>query len=91
MVNNCIPLILTNQYGNKYPGIWDKMDNIYENNKEKENPDYYRDVICLLSKYHDNKNLFEKYGEFVASNLIINKENIGFVQKLKQTFYEQMK
>jgi hypothetical protein len=88
MVNNCIPLILTNQYGNRYLGIWDKVDDIYDNNKEKENPDYYRDIICLLAKYHDNKNLFEKYGEFIASNLIINEENIGHEPSIIDALYK---
>ena len=61
MVNNCIPLMLTNQYGNKYSGIWDKLDNIYEKNKENPNPDYYSEIMELISHYNENVNLARNF------------------------------
>ena len=36
MVNNCIPLMLTNNIGNKYPNVWEKIDKIYEKNADSK-------------------------------------------------------
>ena len=64
------------------------MDDIYENNKNKEHPDYYRDVICQIARYLDNEKLFEKYDDFIAANLIINKNNIYHEPAIVDALYK---
>lgn len=57
MVNNCVPLILTNQIGNKYPSIWTNIDKIYERNVNNENVNYYTEFMQLITKYRSIGNI----------------------------------
>lgn len=79
MVNNCVPLMLTNKYGNKYSGIWDKMDKVYENNKENPNPDYYAETMQLISQYNGNENLIRNFGGMRA--MIIPPSNMNLTEE----------
>lgn len=105
MVNNCIPLILTNQYANKYPSIWEKIDKIYEKNKDNENPNYYTDIMkiivndCLLANIGGMDGMFinqsNKYLLREPSILDalykwrVHKQIYKFPKELEQLLYQQ--
>lgn len=83
MVNNCIPLILTNQYGNKYPGIWDKMDDIMQ--KQKERPinerrsnDLGSDIIKMFNEKYEHVADIVPYG--INSEIVKYVVDPGIVQ-----------
>lgn len=57
MVNNCVPLILTNRIGNKYPDIWSNIDKIYEKNSNNIKADYYTDFMQLIYRYKSIGNI----------------------------------
>ena len=77
MINNCIPLILTNQYGNKYPGIWDKMDKVYEENKNNMHPYYFSYAIEILSQYGEGKIIQNSNGKMA---MIITPDNMNITK-----------
>jgi hypothetical protein len=98
MVNNCIPLILTNQYGNKYPGIWDKLENIYEMekkrpfNKRKTN-DRLIDIIKMYNKNYEHVadfwnwgNASQAYNILVDSNMFYLTQYLGAWRIHKQIY-----
>lgn len=73
MVNNCVPLILTNQYGNKYPCIWEEIEKLH--NMQIKRPiekrranDITSDLIKLFNDKYEHVADIEKWGK--SSELI---------------------
>lgn len=67
MVNNCIPLILTNKYGNKYPDIWNEVEKIH--NMQKERPieqrrtnDTTLDLVKLFNERYKKVAEIDRFG-----------------------------
>ena len=87
MVNNCIPLILTNQYGNKYPGIWDKIEIIFEKNKDNKHPDYYAEFLSVISDY-DNNRYVKKVGNLRLLSISRDSEDITDEPSILDALYK---
>lgn len=73
MVNNCVPLMLTNQYGNKYTNIWDEIENLHKIQierpiEERRANDITSDLIKLFNNKYEHVADIEKWGK--ASELI---------------------
>lgn len=68
MVNNCVPLMLTNQYGNKYPNIWEEIEKLHIMQKERpieqrRSNDTSSDLIKLFNSKYERVAEFEKWGK----------------------------
>lgn len=73
MINNCVPLMLTNRYGNKYPGLWDELEKLHQ--KQKDRPVEERktnsttsDLIKLFNEKYEKVAEIEHYG--ISSEMI---------------------
>ena len=68
MVNNCVPLMLTNKYGNKYPNIWEEIDQLHKIQKgrpigQRRTNDTTSDLIKLFNEKYEPVAEFENFGK----------------------------
>lgn len=88
MVNNCVPLMLTNQYGNKYPGIWDKLDQVYKMEKERpvserRSNDRLTDIVKMYNENYEHIADFWNWGKSSESfGLLVDQDMLYLTQYL---------
>ena len=87
MVNNCVPLMLTNRIGNKYPSIWENIDKIYEKNANNESVNYYEEFIQLIMKYRSVGNIIGKSNSG-KSNIVALDEDIISLPAIMDAAYK---
>lgn len=90
LINNCIPLILTNQYGNKYIDIWDELTNLHRIQKnrsleERKTNDITADLIKLFNSKYEQVAKIYNYGK--TSENIKDIENLSKVH-MSEFLYE---
>ena len=86
MVNNCIPLMLTNNIGNKYPNVWEKIDKIYEKNADSKNVNYYEDFIQLIMKYRSVGSIIGQSNKGKSNIVALDEEIISLPAIMDATY-----